>query len=158
MPLKTIDELIDALESGDYQKGAGQFKVVETITDTKGVVTEKSSAFCCLGVYATISTIPFSKEQAVFQWPGGPMEAKASLPSDHWLLTKIHITEGAWVNAGYDVQLQSYLTDINDYFDEEKQGTVPDFRYVVRALKEFREGRRSFPASEVYIKEEAEVA
>lgn len=151
MSLKTIDELITALESGDYQQASGQFHV-RALDVREAAQAEFPSViregYCCLGVYADICDIPQrAPQQAVFAWPGNDlMVSRAALPEGHWLLEKVHITEGAFRSGGYDVQFQAYLSDVND-------GST-DFTHVVRVLKEYAAGRRCFPPSDEYIEEE----
>lgn len=153
--LKTIAQLITALESGDYQQAKGQFHVLAldvrqaAEAEFPSIIRE---GWCCLGVYADISEIPQrASVQAVFGWPGDDLfVSRAQLPTGHWLLEKVHISEGAFRSGGYDVQFQSFLSDIND---EEADMDTADFTYTVRALKAYRDGRRVFPSSTDFIEE-----
>lgn len=153
--LKTIDELITALESGVYAKATGQFEVttVDVQKDMdEGVKYELGNGegspvgYCCLGVYNEICMLRYSRTSCIFGWAGqgnAIAPSKTALPAGHFLTELITVPAFSAVDDERKKQFQQYLADINDITE--------DFSHVVRALKEFKAGIRVFPSHDDFV-------
>ena len=137
-----ITRLIQALESGKYEKAKGFFHVLPgEYSEQLGGEPALDDEYCCLGVYCEVNGISYRPSQGSFYLPPvWPAEKDlAVLPGDHWLATDVETFDGI-DDDGEDMvetlAFQNILARVND--------SSETFEPVIKALRDFLNGKREF--------------
>jgi hypothetical protein len=126
--VSTPEGLLQVLKRGLFKPAYSQFK---ELREDDGI-----DGYCCLGVYAEVNGIAYSKDDGAFRDTNGEGGEVATLPDDHWLFTEV-IT----INAGgsrTDGPLQFVLSRAND------QDQSDSYDLPIQVLEAFIAGCRTF--------------